>query len=153
MLAACSPKFDWRDFRSEVAPFGVMFPGKPAVHTRAVNLDGQDVKMTMSAAEVDGTLFAVGTAELPDAAKAALAVQAMKTAMLRNIGGTVTKEGTKNGAFEVEARGTGQNGSAVAMHGRFLSRDKRVYQVVILGSQKHFDQDTVDTFLSSFKLY
>jgi hypothetical protein len=152
-LSACSPKFDWRDFRSTDAPYTVMLPGKAATHTRAINLDGQEVKMTMSAAEVDGTMFAVGTAELPDAAKAAQAVQAMKLAMVRNIGGTITKESTKDGAFDVEARGVGQNGVPLAMRGRFLARDKRVYQVVILGNQKHFDADTVDTFLSSFKLY
>ncbi|WP_374583483.1 hypothetical protein [Pseudoduganella sp.] len=152
-LAACSPKFDWRDFRSTDAPYSIMLPGKAATHTRAVNLDGQEVKMTMSAAEVEGTMFAVGTAELPDAAKAALAVQAMRLAMVRNINGTITKETTKNGAFEVEARGTAANGAPLAMHGRFLAKDKRVYQVVMLGNQKHFDADTVDTFLSSFKLY
>jgi hypothetical protein len=152
-LAACSPKFDWRDFRSTDAPYTIMLPGKAATHTRSVNLDGQEVKMTMSAAEVDGTMFAVGTAELPDAAKAALAVQAMKMAMVRNIGGTITKESTRDGAFEVEARGAAANGAPLAMHGRFLAKDKRVYQVVMLGNQKHFDADTVDTFLSSFKLY
>lgn len=152
-LAACSPKFDWRDFRSTDAPYTIMLPGKAATHTRTVNLDGQQVKMTMSAAEVEGTMFAVGTAELPDAAKAALAVQAMKLAMVRNIGGTIVKESTKDGAFEVEARGTGPNGAPLALRGRFLAKDKRVYQVVMLGDQKHFDADTVDTFLSSFKLY
>lgn len=153
ILAACSPKFDWRDFRSTDAPYTIMLPGKAATHTRTVNLDGQEVKMTMSAAEVDGTMFAVGTAELPDAAKAAQAVQAMKLAMVRNIGGTIIKEGTRNGAFEVEARGAAANGAPLAMHGRFLAKDRRVYQVVMLGNQKHFDADTVDTFMSSFKLY
>ncbi|WP_051293721.1 hypothetical protein [Pseudoduganella violaceinigra] len=152
VLAACSPKFNWRDFHSADAPYTVMLPGKAATYTRPVNLDGQEVKMTMSAAEVDGTMFAVGTAELADAGKAALAVQAMKLAMVRNIGGTITKESSKNGAFEVEARGAAPNGAPMALHGRFLAKDKRVYQVVMLGNQKHFDVDTVDTFLSSFKL-
>jgi len=152
-LAACSPKLNWRDFRSADAPYAVMFPGKPATHTRSVNLDGQEVKMTMSAAEVDGVMFAVGTAELPDAGKAAMAVQAMKTAMVNNIRGSIAREGTKNGAFDVEAHGAAPNGSKLAMHGRFLAREKRVYQVVVLGSQGNFDQETVDTFLSSFKLY
>jgi hypothetical protein len=138
ILAACSPKFDWRDFRSTDAPYTIMLPGKAATHTRTVNLDGQEVKMTMSAAEVDGTMFAVGTAELPDAVKAAQAVQAMKLAMVRNIGGTIIKAA---------------NGAPLAMHGRFLAKDRRVYQVVMLGNQKHFDADTVDTFMSSFKLY
>lgn len=152
-LAACSPKFDWRDFRSTEAPYAVMFPAKPATQTRPVKLGEQEVKLSMAAAEVDGAMFAVGTAELPDAGQAALAVQALKTAMVQNIHGQVTKEGTQNGAFVVEARGSLPNGKQMLMHGRFLSKDKRVYEVIIVGPEKQFNQDTVDTFMSSFKLY
>ncbi|XJN73251.1 hypothetical protein ACHMW6_03260 [Pseudoduganella sp. UC29_106] len=109
-LMACSPKYDWRDFRSSDAPFSVLFPGKPATHSRVINLDGQQVNMSMAAAEVEGTMFAVGSVELPDADKAAQAVQAMKAQMVRNIGATVNKESTKDGAFLVDASGV-QNGT------------------------------------------
>jgi hypothetical protein len=151
LLSACNPKYDWRDYRSSDAPYAVLFPGKPASFSRSVDLDGQQVSMTMAAADIDGTLFAVGSAELGDPAKAQLAVQAMKTAMLRNIGAAGAKESTKDGGFEVEARGQNR-GVPMLLHGRFLARGKRVYQVVVLGPERDFQQENVDTFMSSFKL-
>lgn len=150
-LMACSPKYDWRDFRSSDAPFSVLFPGKPATHSRVINLDGQQVNMSMAAAEVEGTMFAVGSVELPDADKAAQAVQAMKAQMVRNIGATVNKESTKDGAFLVDASGV-QNGTPMRMHARFLSQGKRAYQVVVVGRSKEINDEVVDTFISSFKL-
>jgi hypothetical protein len=54
-----------------------MFPAKPASFTRTVDLDGMQVSMTMTAAEVDGATFAVGTAEAPDEAQARAALPAM----------------------------------------------------------------------------
>lgn len=150
-MSACSPKFDWRDFRSNDAPYAVLFPGKPASHTREVNLDGLPVKMTMTASDIEGTMFAVGSAELADADQAPAAVQAMKTAMLRNIGAVQPVETTRNGAFEVEAHGVNR-GMPMLMHGRFLARGKRVYQVIVIGPEKDFRKENVETFMSSFKL-
>ena len=151
VLSACSPKFDWRDYRSSDAPYAVLFPAKPASYTRDVDLNGLTAKMTMTATDIDGTMFAVGTADLPDADKAPLAVQAMKTAMLRNIGAAQPTESTKNGAFEVEAKGISR-GVPLLMHGRFLSQGKRVYQVIVIGPEKDFRKENVETFMSSFKL-
>ena len=45
--------------------------------------------MTMAAADIDGTMFAVGSAQFTDAGQAQQALQAMKTAMVRNIGGSL----------------------------------------------------------------
>jgi hypothetical protein len=151
VLGACSPKFDWRDFRSNDAPYAVLFPGKPASHTREVNLDGLAVKMTMAASDIEGTMFAVGSAELADAEQAPAAVQAMKTAMLRNIGAAQPVETTKDGAFEVIAHGMNR-GVPMLMHGRFLARGKRVYQLIVIGPEKDFRKENVETFMSSFKL-
>ena len=148
---ACSPKFDWRDYRSSAAPYAVLFPGKPASHTRTVNLDGQQASMTMTATDIDGTLFAVGSAELADADKAQIAVQAMKTAMVRNVGASTAKESVRDGGFAVEAHGA-RAGAPVTLHGRFLSRGKRVYQVVVIGPENAVGKEDVDTFLSSFKV-
>jgi len=150
-LLACSPKYDWRDFRSADAPYAVMFPGKAGTHTRTVDLDGQQANMNMAAAEVEGTMFAVGSAEFPDPAKAALAVQAMKAQMVRNIGAKVEKESIKDGAFLIDASGV-RNGTPMRMHARFLSRDRRAYQVVVVGPAREMNEEAVDTFMSSFKL-
>ena len=67
VLSACSPKFDWRDYRSPDAQFTALFPGKPAVLTREIDLDGKKVSLTMTASEVDGNTFAIGSAVLDSA--------------------------------------------------------------------------------------
>ncbi|WP_317201635.1 hypothetical protein [Janthinobacterium sp.] len=163
LFAACSPKFDWRDYRSPDASFSALFPAKPASFTRTVDLDGVSVNMTMTAAEVDGTTFAVGSAEMADPLKAQAALLAMKTAMVKNIGGTIKSEkavsaASSNGAtskqkasIEVEASGM-QNGTPMLLEGRFVAQDKRIYQIIVLGKEKHIVRDSVDTFMSSVKL-
>ena len=92
LLLACSPQYNWRDYSSDVAPFRVMFPDKPSTHKRTIDLDGLKVEMTMTAAEVNGATFAVGSAQAPDTASAEKALSAMKTALVRNIGATVKSE-------------------------------------------------------------
>ena len=149
VLAACSPKFDWREVRGTSAPFVVLLPAKPATHTRSVNLDGISVDMTMTAADAGGVTFAVGTAELPDAAQAQHALTAMKTALVRNIGGTVRKEtAPAAGTLEVEAAGTDSR----LLLARFIARDKRIYQVIAVGKESALPPEAADTFFTSFKL-
>lgn len=154
-LSACSPQYDWRDYRSNDAPYAVLFPGKPASQTRSVKLGDLDVNMTMTAAEVDGVVFAVGSAQLAEAAQTPAAIEAMKTALVKNIGATVTKSAASaTGAqtvLDVEAKGS-QNGEPMLLIGRFIAKDKRIYQVVVMGREKNVVQDTVETWFSSFKL-
>lgn len=154
-LCACSPQYDWRDYRSTDAPYAVLFPGKPASQTRSIQLDTLSVNMTMTAAEVDGVIFAVGSAQLPDAAQGPAAIAAMKTALVANIGATVTSSKSSADAqqatLDVEAKGS-QNGEAMRLIGHFIARDKRIYQVIVMGRAQHIVQDQVDTYLSSFKL-
>jgi hypothetical protein len=151
-LSACSPQYNWRDYRSNDAPYAVLFPGKPATQTRSIKLDQLEVSMTMTAAEIDGVIFAVGSAQVPDAAQAPAAVEATKTALVNNIGATVTSSKSSNtGALDVEASGS-QNGEPMRLIGRFIAKDKRIYQVIVMGRASNIVQDSVDTYLSSFKL-
>lgn len=158
-LAACSPKYNWRDYSSTDAPYSAMFPDKPATHTRSVDLDGMKVDMTMTAADIDGTIFAIGSAEAPDAAQAEAALAAMKTALVRNIGATITSEkvakpsaaGTGRTAIDIDAKGV-QNGVPMRLVGHFEARGKRFFQVIVMGKDKDMPQDEVDMFMSSFKL-
>jgi hypothetical protein len=162
-LAACSPKYNWRDFSSEDAPFRAMFPDKPASHTRAIDLAGMKVDMTMTAAQIDNTTFAVGAAEAPNAERAEAALGAMKTALLNNIGATLTSEKTarsssasgaaaaRSAAVDIEAKGE-RKGVPMRLVGHFESRDKRFYQVIVMGPEKDMAKENVDMFMSSFKL-
>ena len=162
-LAACSPKFNWRDYSSQDAPFRVMFPDKPATHTRSIDLNGLKVSMTMTAAQVDGSTFAVGTAEAPDAAQAEAALEAMKSALVKNIGAKVNSEKvgkassatgattSRSAAIDIDASGM-QNGVPMRLVGHFESRNRRFYQVIIMGKEKELSKENIDMFMSSFKL-
>jgi hypothetical protein len=149
-MAACSPTYNWRDYASPDASFHAMFPDKPASFTRNVDLDGVKVDMTMTAAEVEGALFAVGTAQVPDAAKAPAAMTAMKIALVRNIGGAITSEKTHGAGIDVEAAGS-QDGRPVKLTGHFEARGKRVYQVVVMSRGAPAPAEQVEQFLTSFK--
>lgn len=155
VLSACDPHYNWRDYRSKDAPYSVLLPGKPATHARDVRLGELPVRMTMSAAEVDDVVFAVGSAELTDTAQAPAALLAMQTALARNIGATITSQATvADGAqttVSIEAKGM-RNGEPTLLIGRFIARDRRVYQVVVMGAERHIAREQVATFLDSFKL-
>jgi hypothetical protein len=163
VLAGCSPTYNWRDYHSQDAPYSVMFPDKPATHTRKVTLDGFEVSMNMAAAEVEGTIFAVGSAEAPSDEQADAALTAMQTALVRNIGATVESEkpgklssaanagAARARAVDLVANGI-QRGQPIRLVAHLESRNRRVYQVIVIGKPAKASGENVDMFLSSFKL-
>jgi hypothetical protein len=159
VLSACDPTYNWREVRGADAPYHVMLPGKPASASRPVTLDGKQVTMSMTAVEVKGATFAVGSAELADAAQARGAIVAMKNAMVANIRGTVRQEkrsGPADAPEEIAIEAVGAPGATAhprtqLLFARFIARDKRVYQVVAIGAEEATSREVVDTFLSSFR--
>lgn len=163
-LAACSPQYDWREVRGPNAPYVVMLPAKPTTVSRSINLDGQQVTMTMTAARVDGVTFAVGTATLPDPQHAAAALAGMKTALIKNTGiaadaakSQTEKSNAATPATPVDLDVVGSpsvtsNGQPMRLVARFVTKDNRVYQVVVAGHEKAVTRDALDMFFTSFKL-
>ncbi|MBC3916825.1 hypothetical protein H8L32_05000 [Undibacterium sp. CY18W] len=149
-LAACSPQFDWRETRSNDAPFSILMPGKAVSDTKNMQLEGIDVKMTMLAGEAGGVSFAVGSTKAVDAGNAGLIMEAMKKGMIRNVQGNADNTRITPGG-DVEVRGKLRNDVPVLMVGRFLIRGPWVYQIVILGPEKTVSRDVIDTFMTSFK--
>jgi hypothetical protein len=152
-LTACSPKYNWREVHGKDAPFVALFPDKPVTVTRLVNLDGQQVNMTMTAAEVDGVSFAVGYVTLSDASQSEITLHTMKTAMLRNIQGK-TKSADMDSSEDVEALGSyDKDGTRqpLLLLGHFAAKGNRVYQAIVLGSEKAVIRDEARTFLTSFR--
>ena len=155
-LNACDPTLNWREVRSDDAGYTSLFPAKPTSFERAVNLDGLQVMMNMTAAEADGASFAVATAIIEDEGQRAKALIAMQTAMLRNIRGEITEKKTvnvKGGATEIQIHATGQAGQAgtpLVLFARFVMHERRVFQVIALGPKEKLSAEAADTFLSSF---
>lgn len=155
-LNGCDPTLNWREVRSDDASYTALFPAKPTSFERAVNLDGLQVMMNMTAAEADGVSFAVATATIEDEGQRAKALIAMQTAMLRNIRGEITEKKTvnlKGGATAIQIHATGQAGQAgtpLVLFARFVIHESRVFQVIALGPKEKLGAETADTFLSSF---
>lgn len=149
LLAGCNPTYNWREHTSQEGRYKILFPAKPATFTRAVDLDGLRVEMTMTAAEVDGATFAVGAATAPDAGRARAALPAMRQALLRNIGAGEDAAPAPQEGLRVEATGAA-NGKPMRLHGRFEARGERFYQVIVLGPADAAPPEQVEQFLSSF---
>ncbi len=62
VLAACSPKHDWRVVYNQEVGWQATFPGKPVQFSRALMLPGSTAPatLTLSSAKVDEAMFAVG---------------------------------------------------------------------------------------------
>ena len=69
LVAACSPRFDWREIAQPAAGYVVALPDKPQTAKREIVFEhpGGAVRgeMTMLSAGVGASLFAVGTVRLP----------------------------------------------------------------------------------------
>ena len=161
LLSGCDPHYNWRDFHSQTGAYSVLFPAKPEALTRTIQLDGSTVSMTMEGVEIDGISFTVGSVEMADAVQAEAALGAMRTALVRNINGTVQTEHRASSArmvggitqretsLTLRASGT-QHGAPLTLIGHFSARDRRVYQVIVLGPQRSLPADQVDMFMGSF---
>jgi hypothetical protein len=159
MLIGCSPHFNWREFTNKDASWQVTFPDKPATASRTIDLDGMQTAMTMTAAEVDDILFAVGQAEAGDAAAARNGLAAMQTALVRNIGGTVTKNASASSSTETTTRIShdvdvlgSRNGKPVRMVAHFEARGRSLYQVVVVGPAAALKPEHTEQFIGSFKV-
>lgn len=159
LLLACSPKFDWREVPGSAAPYVVMLPAKPATHARDINLDGLRVTMTMTGAEVDGVTFAIGSVPLTDAGQGGHALRAMKTALVRNINGSINSEKVSVPAegttmLELEAAGSLPNSAdgKRLLLARLIAQDKHAFQLLVLGDERNVSREAADTFFTSFRL-
>lgn len=117
--------------------------------------------MTMTAAEVDGVTYAVGTAALPDSETARAALISMKTALVKNINGSIKLEKASEyksagiTSIDIDATGAAPSGgasSSLRLVARFIAKDRQVYQVVMVGRDKSISAEAIDTFFTSFKL-
>ncbi|MEB0011773.1 hypothetical protein QN379_01400 [Glaciimonas sp. Gout2] len=161
LISACSPTFNWRQVQGNDAPFSVLLPSKPSTFSRSVDLDGIKLNMTMTATEVDGIVFAVGSAKLNDVNQATSAIQAMKIALVKNINGSVKSEsasavsGGPQGnvsKIDIEALGPPENnGQPKVLFAHLEAKGQYIYQVIVIGPQKAVSTESVETFMQSFK--
>ena len=169
LLAACSPKFDWREIKSVDGGFAILMPDKPLTATREIAFDGHPIRMTMVSTGVGPTLFAAGVALLPPAAVDPPHIDAtlawFRDALVRNIDGRMSSVQpvtlpaaaaaghVVRGGQSVEARGrVGRDRRPGQLAARFYVVDDRLYQIAAIGAEGELTADALDTFFSSFRL-
>ncbi len=176
LIAACSPKLDWREVRSTADAYAVSLPGKPQIVTRDVEVPlaggAHKLPVTMTSAGVGATMFAVGAAQLPpavanDDAAVRAAMAFFRDGLLRNIGVTNPVTETAPAALAArtvkqrastafEARGQlgrpGEKPSPARLAARIYVVDDRLYQIVAMGSAADLPDNEIETFFMSFHL-
>ena len=174
VLSACSPRYDWRTIQSTTGGYAALYPAKPTSAARDVAIAGRRLPMTMEAARIDDTLFAVGVLTLPDDDPVLRkeALSAMQAGLLANLGGapgqpvqsrevtvmTAAQPPVPLPAVEIQiAAVSPQDQARRRLTARLVASGRKVYQAVVLeagdAAQDQRQAEQVEQFLSGFHPY
>jgi hypothetical protein len=65
LLAACSPKLDWRTVHSPQERYTALFPGKPDKLERRIPYLDQELPQSLEAVKIDDDIYSISTIQLP----------------------------------------------------------------------------------------
>jgi len=65
LLAACSPKLDWRTVQSPQERYTALFPGKPDKLDRRIPYLDQELLQVLEAVKIEDDIYSVSTIQLP----------------------------------------------------------------------------------------
>jgi hypothetical protein len=156
-LAACSPVLDWRETQPPESAAVVMFPCKPDRFARSVTLGAEKVQMYLASCSAGGATYALSHAELSDPANITAALEALRAAAARNIGGQatvlapmlVTGMTPHRLAERLEIQGRRPEGGVLREEIGVFTRGRRVYQASIVGDT--LDRQAADIFFAGLK--
>ena len=64
LLAACSPKLDWRTVQSPQEGYSALFPGKPEKIERKLPYQNQEISQTLEAVKIEDDIYSVSAIHL-----------------------------------------------------------------------------------------
>ncbi|WP_404992428.1 hypothetical protein [Cupriavidus pauculus] len=170
-LSACSPKYDWRTTISNDGKYAALYPGKPTSAARDVSIAGRRMPMTMEAARIGETLFAVGVVTLPtnDAELRREALASMQAGLVANLGAhpdtppharqvtvmSAAQPPVALDAVEVSVAGVSpQDRAPRRLTARLVATGSHVYQAVVLeagdAARDARQAEQVEQFLGGF---
>jgi hypothetical protein len=168
VLAACSPRFDWREIRQP--GFVAVLPGKAQIVVRQVAIEQPPVRaeMTMVSSGIAASLFAVGSVQLPASAietpeALAATVDSFRAGLLRNAQAATAVEeeagapaglGTRRlrAAQAFSAYGRAGRGKPARLAVRLYVVDDHLFQLVALGAEGEIPPAALEIFFDSFRL-
>ena len=158
LLVACTPALDWRDTPVPGSAASALFPCKPDVHVRRVELAAVIREMHLASCAAADSVYAVSHVDVGDPARVTEVMQSLRELAVENIGGTAKRVGSPRIAGmtphplaeHVAIAGKRPDGSAIEVQVVFFTRASVVYQATVVGSR--LDAEAVDTFFTALKL-
>ena len=97
LLAACSPKLDWRTVQSPQERYTALFPGKPDKLERRIPYQDQELAQTLEAVKIDDDIYSISSIQVlvNQAAATEKIIMQLKSNLLeraKSSGGTVLEE-------------------------------------------------------------
>jgi hypothetical protein len=158
---ACSPTFNWREWRLAGAPLLALMPCKPETATRTVPLAGRPVELHMHSCDTGGLRFAVAWADLGQAESVPLALASWRAASLQSLRAAPAPADTDAGrwpvsvagapdAVGVHAQGVDALGREVQSRAAYFAQGSVVYQAAVYGAE--LPAEPLETFFSGLRL-
>lgn len=156
-LQACSPTYNWREFRPQDASVAALFPCKPEHARRELSFERITLSMQMHSCEAGGRIFALAHAATPAGAAPAEILKALRVATSTNMGSATLTEasqalpGLAGGRSATRLRwAANREGRALNLDTLLFSAEATVYQASIVGPS--LDADVADTFFSGLSM-
>jgi hypothetical protein len=158
LLQGCSPSFNWRDVRPEGTSLSLLLPCKPDRAQRTVPLGGSPTELNMLGCDAGGATFAVASADIGDASKAAEVLTQWQKLTLANMKAAPDTQGVAlkvSGAAAappgvlVKAQGQRADGTAVTGQAAYFAKGTQVFQAVMYAGK--VPPEASETFFSSIK--
>ncbi|MGP1613499.1 MAG: hypothetical protein ACTS5Y_00280 [Pollutimonas bauzanensis] len=154
-LLACTPTYNWREVALADGAVQALFPDKPITQERPLNYAGHELRFSLSTAAVDGAVFAVGYAALPEGLRSApekpreLAASVVAS-LYRSLGAEPPAQPPAMGApFVIE--GKSQQGP-VRMRARVWLTDHALIEGIVTADQASFPEQQADEFLRGLQV-
>jgi hypothetical protein len=157
-FGACAPTLDWREVRPTGTSLVMLFPCKPTSQQRAVMLGAAAVPLTLYACQANELTWALGHADVVDAAQVEPALLALRAAAKAKMGEATTPWAGlfPAGATPQKQSGTaafamrGPAGEAMQMQLAVFAHGTRVFQATVLGAR--IPGEAAGNFFSSVRL-
>lgn len=149
-LTACSPEYNWREL--QLGPVQAAFPGRVQSETRDMPIEGVVTAYSLTTAQVNDTVFAVGVAE-PRGAEVRTdrrQHENMARALLRLTYANLHAEAPEIGALPdlpLQIEGQGERRTARALV-QVWATPTGVVQAVVIGPAHAFPQEQAREFMA-----
>ena len=162
--AACYPSYDWRDVRPDCSKywcgFVASFPGKVTSAARDVPTDGGALPIAFHVVSSGKLTFAVGVVDLAGGRDAERARALLERKLQDDVGATSATHGTSTvrtaNREALAAVSFDASSERVKATARFVRRDDRLVEMLVIGDAKAFATDAgreaIETFVTSLRI-